>query len=130
MPVTVDWYDDTKTIVLYSMEGRWTWDELYPEYHKAIAMEKAQPHRVDVVIDLSTTHHLPVNVLTHVRHFSDKQPENIGLSVIVTKNQFVNNLYQIGCRIHRNIQRYFAVTRTMEEALAMISEQRMEVEPG
>jgi hypothetical protein len=53
MPVTADWYDLNRTIVLYTIEGKWTWDELYPEYEKAIAMEKAQPHRVDVIIDMT-----------------------------------------------------------------------------
>jgi hypothetical protein len=128
MPVTADWYDLDKTIVLYTIEGKWTWDELYPEYEKALAMEKAQPHRVDVVIDMTASTHLPMSVLTHMRHISDKQPANIGLTVIVTQNPMVNTLYQVGCKVHSNIQRYFVITRTMDEALTMIAEERKTLE--
>lgn len=124
MPVTADWYNLDKTIVLYTIEGKWTWDELYPEYEKAIAMEKAQPHRVDVIIDMTASTHLPVSVITHMRHISDKQPENIGLTVIVTQNPMVNAMYQVGCKVHGNIQRYFVIVRTMDDALTMIADER------
>jgi hypothetical protein len=63
-----------------------------------------------------------------MRHISDKQPENIGLTVIVTQNPVVNTLYQVGCKVHSNIQRYFVITRTMDEALTMIAEERKTLE--
>jgi hypothetical protein len=124
MPVRVEWYDEAKTTVLYTIEGKWTWDELYPEYEKAIAMEKAQSHRVDVLIDMRECRYFPMNLLTHVQHISDKQPDNIGLSIIVSPNRFLNTLYDAGSRFHPNIKRYFVITSTMEQALSLLQQER------
>jgi hypothetical protein len=126
MPVQVRWYDEAQTIVLYEIQGNWTWDELYPEYTRAIQMEKSVPHRVDVLIDMRRSGRLPLNVLTHMKRFSDHQPYNIGLSIVITESQFVRALYQAGCKFYSGIGRYFAVAPSPEEALAMIAAARSE----
>jgi hypothetical protein len=126
MPVQVRWYDDAQTIVLYEIEGNWTWDELYPEYRRAIQMEKSVPHRVDVLIDVRRSGRLPLNVLTHMKNFSDRQPENIGLSVVISQSQFIRALYQAGCRFYSGIGRYFSVAPSTEAALGMIAAARGE----
>ncbi|MBC7870048.1 MAG: hypothetical protein H7Y09_04355, partial [Chitinophagaceae bacterium] len=62
----------------------------------------------------------------HVKNFADRQPDNIGISVVVTTNSFVLAIYQAGCKFYANIRRYFAITKTMDAALQMIEEQRTE----
>ena len=83
MPVKVSWEDDAKRIMRYTIEGNWTWDEFYPEYHRALALEKAVFHRVDVIVDISNTGRLPMNILAHVRTFADEMPPNVELVVVV-----------------------------------------------
>jgi hypothetical protein len=126
MPVSIRWFDAQQSIMFYTMEGRWTWDEFYPQYEQALAMEREKPHRIDVIVDLSASAHLPLSILTHVRHMSDKQPDNIGLSIIVTQNALVEALYRAGVRMHRNIARYFRVVPTVMVAEAMIAAVRQE----
>ena len=124
MTVSVKWFNPEQTIVLYTLEGHWTWNELYPEYDKAIEMEEGVSHRVDVMIDMRKSTGVPLSALTHLKNISDKQPENIGVSVIVTTNRLVLTLYRAGCRFHTNIERYFAVAATEGEALQIIERQR------
>jgi hypothetical protein len=88
MSVQANWYNNEKTIVQYDFEGKWTWDEFYPEYEKALKMEKEQAHRVDVVLDFRKSLGIPSNALTHLKNITDHQPENIGLSIFVTTNAF------------------------------------------
>ena len=45
MSVQVAWDNHEKTIVRYVFEGKWTWDEFYPAYNKAIEMENSVTHR-------------------------------------------------------------------------------------
>ena len=93
MPIRVYWVDTEQTILRYDFEGRWTWDEFYPAYYEAIAMENAVSHRVDIILDMRTSHMIPANALLHMKNFSEKQPPNVGLSVFVTSNAFVIALY-------------------------------------
>jgi hypothetical protein len=126
MSVAVRWSNLEKTIVVYDIEGRWTWDEFYPAYNEAIAMELSVTHRVDVIVDLHHANLLPDNVLTHIKNISDKQPPNIGITVIVTKNRFVLTMYQIGTKFYGKIGHYFRVAATTDEAYAMIQSTRQE----
>lgn len=121
MSVRVVWDNDQKTIVRYVFEGKWTWDELYPAYNQAIEMEKAQPHRVHAILDMRKAIGVPANVLTHLKHISDKQPDNIGLSIVVTSSSFVHSLYQIAIKFYNKIDYYFRVAETLDEAYKMIA---------
>ncbi len=124
MPVRIHWFDADQTIVYYTFEGKWTWDELYPVYYEAIAMEKAAPHRVDVILDFLRSDGVPGGALTHLKNISDKQPENIGLSIFVTENRFLNALYSTGAKFYKNIGRYFRLAPSMDEAIRMIAQDR------
>jgi len=124
MTVTVDWYDAQHEIVQYVFEGRWTWDELYSAYNTAIAMEKSVPYRVDVLLDLLESKSVPANALLHVKNISNKQPDNLGLTIVITPNGFVRALYNAGTQFYKGIAHYFRVVPTMEEALKMIAEDR------
>jgi hypothetical protein len=125
MAVSVNWLDEKKEIVLYSFEGKWTWDDLYPVYKEAILMEKTTPHRVDVVLDMLRSTSVPANVLTHVKNFSDKQPDNLGLTIIVTPSSFVLTLYQAGVKFYKGIAHYFRVAPSLDAGLRMIAEDRL-----
>lgn len=59
MAVAVRWSNSEKTIVIYDIEGRWTWEEFYPAYHEAIAMELSVTHRVDVIMNMHNANLLP-----------------------------------------------------------------------
>lgn len=124
MAVSADWLDEKHDIVLYNFEGAWTWDELYRVYTKAIEMEKSVSYRVDVILDMRRSKSIPANALLHVKNISDKQPDNIGLTVVVTPNGFVRALYNAGVAFYKGIAHYFRVTPTMEEAARVIAADR------
>lgn len=121
MPVQVMWDNDKKTIVRYVFEGKWTWNELYPAYNKAIEMEKSMPHRVHAILDLRKGIGVPANILVHLKDISDKQPANIGLSIAVTKSPFIHSLYQIAIKFYSKIDYYFRVAETLQSAYEMIA---------
>ena len=121
MAVRVQWDNDQRTIVRYIFEGKWTWNDFYPAYNQAIEMEKSMPHRVHAIIDMRKGIGVPANVLMHVKDISDKQPDNIGLSIIVTSSSFVQSLYHIGIKFYSKIDYYFRVVETLDEAYKLIS---------
>jgi hypothetical protein len=127
MPVSAYWLNDEQTIVQYDFEGRWTWDEFYPEYQKALKMERSVTHRVDVLMDFRRSKSVPPSALTHMRKITDNQPDNIGLSVFVTTNPFFNVMYTAGVRFYPKMQDYFVIVETIEEAYEIIQAARKQV---
>ena len=127
--VNVYWVDEAKTIVRYDFDGKWTWDDLYPAYNKAIEMETSVTHRVDVILDMTNSKTLPANVLMHMKNISDKQPENIGLSIFVSDSRFINSMYKVGTRFYSKIEYYFRVAPTIEDAMTMIEDARQQSVP-
>jgi hypothetical protein len=124
MPVTVFWEDPEKTVVRYDFQGSWTWDELYAVYYEAIGMEKSVTHRVDVILDMSTSSRIPGNAILHVKNLAEKQPSNMGISVFVTRNPFIVSMYNMAVRVYGKVAFYFRIAKTLDEAHAMIATAR------
>ncbi len=129
MPVRVYWEDESHTLVHYDFVGNWTWDELYPAYYQAIEMEKSVTYRVDVILDMRQSRRIPANVLMHVKNISDKQPPNIGLSVLVSNSAFLASMYKIGVQFYAKIGHYFFLTTSLDEAYQMIAKARAAAQP-
>lgn len=120
MPIDVFWLNDEKTMLQYDISGSWTWDDLYPKYYEALEMERSVSHFVDIVIDLRESKSIPPNVLTHIKNITDKQPENVGLTVIVSDNRFIKMLMDMGVKAYSKIGQYFRVATTLDEAMQLI----------
>lgn len=125
MAVRVYWLDEAKTLVQYDFVGDWTWEEFYPVLEEALVMEHSVPHRVDVICDFRSAGALPQNPLAHIKTITDRMPPNIGLSIFVTTNRFFNLMYDTAVRFYPKTKRFFVVASTMEEAHAIINEDRM-----
>lgn len=122
MPIDVFWVNEEKTILQYDITGRWAWDDLYPQYYKALEMERSVDHFVDIIIDLRESRSIPPSVFTHIKNIADRQPDNVGLTVIVSDNRFVKVLMNAGTRAYKKIAEYFQVADTIDEALQLIEQ--------
>lgn len=126
MTVRAYWLDEEKTVVQYDFEGSWTWEEFYPAFEEALAMETSVKHRVDVICDFRKVEGLPPSALTHLKNITDKQPENIGLSIFVTTNRFFNLMYETALKFYPKTKRYFVIVATPEDAHALIQKDRVQ----
>jgi hypothetical protein len=124
MAVQVCWDDDQKTIVRYDFDARWTWDDFYEAYYQAIDMQASVTHRVDAIFDMQQTRRLPDNALLHLRNLSEKQPANMGYTVIVSSNSFILSLYTLAIQNHAKIAHYFRLVHKLEQAYSLISHAR------
>lgn len=130
MGVNVFWVNDDKTIVQYDFIGRWTWEDFYPAYEEALRMEASVTHRVDVIINLLESRSIPPNALSHLKNITDKQPDNIGVSVLVTTHRFVKVMYDMGVKFYPKMRQYFAIVETMDEAFETIASVRAALNPS
>ena len=127
MPVRIFWLDESeKDVLQYEFTGKWTWDEFFPVFEEALALESSQPHRVDVILDFQQSSNIPPNALTHIKSITDKQPDNIGLSIFVTSNRFFQVMHDMAVRIYPATKQYFVIVKTMQDAHDTIMADRAE----
>lgn len=127
MSVDVNWFDTAKTIVRYDFSGKWTWNEVYAAVDEAIMLENSVPHRVDVLLNLLDSGHIPPNAITHVKTIATtKMPDNVKMAVLITQNRAMQTLFNIGSRLYRKIEAQFYVATSVDTALEVIEKSRMQ----
>jgi len=122
MGVRVYWDTDEKKVIWYVFEGKWTWPEFYDAYNQALELESAITHRFHCIMDLRQAIGMPANILVHVKNLTDRQPNNIGLTVMVTNDHFIYSLHRIGVKFYSKIGQYYAIAPTIEQAFEKIME--------
>lgn len=116
MPIRASWGNEKKTYVVFTFEGKWTWEE----YHRAIAeafeLVKDCTYTVNILIDLLDSHLFPQNLLSHFGSSMKQPPRAFDVAVIVTSSRFVEVLARTIEKLYGKQRTRFQVAKTLEEA--------------
>jgi hypothetical protein len=118
MSVEVSWVDYAQTTILRNFTGLWTWEEFYKSQEQVNAMLRSVPHKVHQILDFSETKSLPPNALTHLRNSGRNVPPNRGKSIVVTRNNFFLQMYNIINKLFPAITERVVIVATRDEAMA------------
>jgi len=119
MPVHVDWYDKSKTIMLLVFEGNWTIGELYDAMQQQTEFTEALGRKVDVIADLSSSGSPPSNMLSHFPGMAARAPKQVDRAVIVgVTSRFLHTAAGIFSKIYGKID----VKDTVAEAIVYLNE--------
>jgi hypothetical protein len=80
-----EWLDDSKTIVLVSMQGNWTQGDLNSYTNDFWPQIEQQSHTVDVIVDLRGGGALPIQPITSLLWVGQHRPANAGRVVFVVR---------------------------------------------
>jgi hypothetical protein len=100
MAIDVSWYDEAQTIIRYTFNGPWTWDELNAARETDHALRRTKNYQVDNILDMRRSPIIPQNPIVRFRSFASSVPENAGMTVIVGANTLVEALVNIFRRIY------------------------------
>ena len=121
MPITVQWDNEEKTIIYYTFDGAWTWDEFYAVYRDVYAMLDTVQHPVHAIVDLRSSRLLPRDTLTQMRRLTYEQHENGGMTVFITSNPLAHTFYTLLTNLYRRALEIFRLAATPEEAYQMLA---------
>jgi len=65
--VDFNWYDPDKTVLRFTVSGRWTWGDLHRQLKRATLWLDAHDRPVTALIDLRGGERLPAGIVGHVR---------------------------------------------------------------
>ncbi len=123
--VSLDWFNDEKTAVLFTYSPGWTWDDFYPEFTRQNQLfDESDKLIVHVVVDVRNSSLIPkggaLSSLTR-RVTSNKHPK-MGKTLIVGMSGFMRVMANALARFMGEARREFYYLDTMEEAEKLLKE--------
>ncbi len=130
MTITIKWYDDTKTIVLWEFEGQWTLDELHTIYTESHNMCLTVPENtVIALLDMtrSAANAVPPSIFSALTARKRTEAPNFDMVVIVSSSAFIKIFVNILNKMP-TLHEHFALYTTFKDALAFITKRYSERE--
>lgn len=128
MKVNVDWDNDEQSIVRYTFDSDWNWQDLYTAMDNAGKMIETVSHRVDVLMDLSNANIIPKNAISQIkRGYDNPKSPNIGVTVVVTPNSFMNAIVLMAKKVWGDKGEWeLEFVKTLDDAYSTIQKRKTE----
>lgn len=122
MPVSVEWDNEERTIILWTVAGKWTWKEFDAAYEKMKEMAGSVSHPIDGIYDLSQSILIPADVATHVKFAFPYRPPNLRHIIAIGLDSYIQLLWNTLTTMPSLKQWRVHFVDTMEEAYAFIEQ--------
>lgn len=122
MPVTIDWGNDEKNVLVATVEWPWTWDELSAAWKTGVDKINSVPYDVHTIAVAKTTRFPVGNILSNLNGITKYVPENIGLAIMVTENKFQEAINNIFFKLSPGLRQKGRVVSSLEKAFALVAE--------
>lgn len=123
MPITITWDNAEQTVLRWDYQGEWTWQELLDANEISYAMVAAQPHIVDIIVDMTHSPTLPSNTISLYRSLRHqiRTAENAGTTILIGCSPYVKAIIYTLSRIPRLYIHQFSVADSLAEARAILA---------
>lgn len=121
---TVDWLDETKTVLIQRLKGEWTWQGCYWGLIQVYYRVMVSPHPVDFVCDLSESGSFPEALWLALRDEwlwkQSKWPKRLRRVIIIGGGEELQQLFDLRRQVAPETMQFFHAVRTYDEALALL----------
>ena len=121
MPITVKWDNDSKTVVNYEFNGKWTWDEYHTAIHTAYEMVEKLPYIVNMILDFRHANAFPSNALSIFGRSMKTPPKEFDLALVVSRSGFIEAIYYVFRRLNGKLAEKLVLVKTLEEARTVLA---------
>jgi hypothetical protein len=119
--ITIKWDNAEKTILSYTFDGEWTWQELDIVWRQGENMVEGITQRYDVIMDLRNMNVIPRNALQVMRDRYELHSPNGGLTVLIGANALIRAILDVLTRIKPQAFEHYRCVPTLEEAYQLIA---------
>jgi len=120
MPIEIQWYDASHSIIWIRLTSPWTWNEFATLNERSIDMVSTVNHRVCYLVDMSEVRHLPpglpLSAIYPVLHASHP---NSDMYVIVGAQPGIHKTLDLLLRVTR-LTTQITLVNTFEDGLQII----------
>lgn len=116
MSMTAEWDNTEKTIILMTISGRWTWDELRACVMQCNAMIESVAHHVHFICDMGAGTWIPGGMLANMRSILQLFTPNDGYRVIVVDNPLIKDMLYVFSAFNGGLGFRYRYAKTVDEA--------------
>ncbi len=127
MPITAEWDDAEKTIILITISEPITWPMFHEGVEQAMALARTVSHRVDIISNPGSTPMPPGPAIPHLRTAFAAFPPNMVMNVAIITNSFARVMSSVAGQIYLGSR--FRTVNSVEAARAIIYKERSLTEP-
>jgi len=93
--IHTEWTDDDHTIILFTFETDWTWQDFSAAGNLSMEMMSTVDHPVIQIFDMRNAHNIPRNTFSNGRQALGKKPHpNMTKVIVVGMNGYFNAIFR------------------------------------
>lgn len=124
MPIHIQWFNDNKTILLWTIEGSWSLNEMHASYSRGTEMCAEVPsNTVIALIDVTGSKVVPSSIFSALSTRSHTIAPNFDMSVVVSHSAVVKSFVGVINAIPA-LRDKFVTVNTIQEGVAYIEKRR------
>jgi hypothetical protein len=93
MAITIDWVDNKHTILKWTYQGKWTWEEVAAAIRKQNDLLSTVSSNVTVIADMREGDLIPKNLFTNMKSLSDSAVGKTGLTIIISNSSYLKTMH-------------------------------------
>jgi hypothetical protein len=125
MTVHVQWDDPDHTTLLYTLEGMWTWDEVFEAADKGVAMSANVSRGIYVIVNYRSTQGLPPKAFAQFNRIIRLMNAQTELVVVAGGGTLFLSLFNLFLLIAGNMASKYCWVSDLDKAYAMIAARRV-----
>lgn len=129
MAVSVSWDKPNKSRLRYTIEGKWTLDELYAAMEQGYALQDEAEDSLEIIVDTLQGQGIPSNLQSIASYVRKNRRRKDNLIVVLTTNGIIRAMAKLFTQLSRSETQFWVATND-EEAEAIFAERRRNVNQG
>ena len=124
MPITVEWFNSEKTIILQTYEGKWDWDDFGDMAKTTQALLDSVEHDVDTIATMDSIR-FPSNFISHLNDVASApalNAKNARWFVVVGGGSLVNSISVLFRSLYSDAQRKVVFAKDLEDAQKQLAD--------
>lgn len=126
MNIEVNWFNAEKTILTWTFNGQWDWDEYAEAQNVSNSMIASVKHTVHLLWDFRQTKDLPEGLIFGYKKNIQHQSRQLGIIVIVGATFYITEMFGHLSSVLSEEQQRFRFRQSPEEAQYLIEMEYME----
>ena len=122
MTISVNWYNEEKTIAYVQFAPGWTWDDFWAMNQSFAEMAQTVDHNIVLIVDM-TEAGMPnqfVPELSKIATTSSERPQHLDFTIVVGLGVMLETVTNIFTRLYRRATSHVRFVSTLAEALEIV----------
>ncbi len=126
MPIEVNWFNDSQSVVYLAVSDPWTWDDFFSASRQAALLTQQVQQEVCFLADFTHSKQFPRGISLHrIRTILDFKHRNSGVLVSFGVSPFMRVMLNTVLSAVGRVNANAVIVNTLEDALGVIESHRV-----